>query len=779
MKQMEAFIAYPYVPSQIRETITVAIKKAWQQNPSLTLIPWEANDVPGRCLVDPILERIVSCDFMVADISTLNFNVVYEIAYAIGRQKRVFLVKNRNVIDQGRMMREVGIFDTIGYVEYQNSEDLSKLMTSWEDFTPLPLQQTPPNKRSPVYLITPREKTEAEIRLISRLKKEARLFFRSFDPQENGRLSVRDAIDSVTSSLGVIVPLISENRPDANIHNLRCAFIAGLSHSTGIETLILQAGESPVPMDLRDTVSIYSAPEQIDRYLAEFAPRVTERLQQVDQVSFPELQTPINQLFLGASAAENEFLELQDYYLQTDEYQRVLRGEVQVIIGRKGSGKTALFFQVRNRVRSKAANVVVDLNPEGFQLRKLKTVILSRLEIGTREHTITAFWEYLLLLEVCHKLIENDRMRHLHDHTLREQYLELVELFSDDPYISEGDFAERMLRITEEVEDAFHEDRETSKVDVFLDRSEITNLLYKHDLPKLRKLVVDYLQHKEQVWILFDNIDKGWAARGVDELDLLSLRCLLDAFAKIKRDFRKRGIDFHGVTFIRNDVYELLVESMPDRGKIPKAAMDWADPELLRELLKRRFNNGLKVASSDFDAIWRSVAETHILGGQESSTYLLERCLMRPRALINLLSQCRSHAINLSHDKICESDFVEGEKIFSTDLVNQIGLEIHDVHSNVEDTLYALIEAPRLLDSEDLNRRLAAVISPSDVDSIIELLLWYGVLGILRISGEETYIYNVNYEIKKMNALVSLRPRNELVYVVNKAFWKGLDIRVD
>jgi hypothetical protein len=35
-------------------------------------------------------------------------------------------------------------------------------------------------------------------------------------------------------------------------------------------------------------------------------------------------------LFLGASAAENEFLDLTEYYIQTDEYQRVLRGEVLV-----------------------------------------------------------------------------------------------------------------------------------------------------------------------------------------------------------------------------------------------------------------------------------------------------------------------------------------------------------------------------------------------------------------------------------------------------------------
>src|SRR5208283_5763866 len=109
---------------------------------------------------------------------------------------------------------------------------------------------------------------------------------------------------------------------------------------------------------------------------------------------------------LGASNAENEMRDLGDYYLETDEYQRALRGEAQIIAGRKGSGKTALFVQLRDKLRRNKQTVVLDLKPEGFQLLKFKDVIMERLQQGMKEHTITAFWEYLLLLETCHKLLE-------------------------------------------------------------------------------------------------------------------------------------------------------------------------------------------------------------------------------------------------------------------------------------------------------------------------------------------------------------------------------------
>lgn len=779
MAKGHAFVAYPSNIREVQDAIAATVKRLQQTHASLVLQSWEANDVPGRCLVDPILENISSADFVLADISRLNFNVVYEVGYTIGKQKRVILLRNRAIKRDERLARETGIFDTMGYHDYTNSEDLAKYLIELSDLAPLPLKQVVPNRRAPIYIVLPREKTEAEIRLLSRVKKEARLFFRSFDPQEHVRMSVRDAIDNVSASLGVILPLISSNRTDSEIHNLRCAFIAGLAHALELETLILQAGEEPVPLDYRDAVSIYAAPESIDLYIARFAPQITERLQQADQQEFAELQTPITKLFIGASAAENEFLDLFKYYIKTDEFLKVQRGEVQVVAGRKGSGKSALFFEVRNKIRSNKQNVVLDLHPEGFQLRKLKTLVLDELEEGTREHTITAFWEYLLLLELCQKVLEKDRIRHLHDHTLRERYQELEATYRNDPLIMEGDFAERLLRLTEAIEERFGQLKTRVAEGEVLPRQKVTELIYKHDLSALRDRIATYLESKGEVWVLFDNLDKSWSAHGVDESDLMNLKCLLDAFTKLRNDLERRDIAFHGVTFIRNDVFELLVESMPDRGKIARATLDWVDPELLRELLRRRFVTNLPNKDIDFDTIWRNVAVTHLADGQETSEYLIKRCLMRPRALIDLLGHCRGHAINLGHSKIEESDFLQGEAAYSTDLVSQISLELQDVFPGAEDGLLALIEAPQLLDDQQLRERLSHTSIPKEKqDGLIELLLWYGVLGVLRKSTEETYIYNVNYQMPKLVALIKMRPASDLVYVINPAFWRGLDIDV-
>ena len=80
---------------------------------------------------------------------------------------------------------------------------------------------------------------------------------------------------------------------------------------------------------------------------------------------------------------------------------------------------------------------------------------------------------------------------------------------------------------------------------------------------------------------------------------------------------------------------------------------------------------------------------------------------MRPRALIDLLSHCRSHAINLRHQKIEEVDLLEGEVAYSIDLVKDVSLELQDIFPGGGDALFGFIEAPSLLDADQLRGCLA------------------------------------------------------------------------
>jgi hypothetical protein len=776
MAELHGLLAYPSKPDGIGNTLRSTLEILRLEGLGQSLTTWEENDIPGRFVIDPILSQIDAGNILIADITRLNFNVTFEIGYAIGRRKRVALIKNSSLTGSDELIRQVGIFDTLGYQQYSNSGHLAHFLRTLTDLTPLLISETI-NTAAPVYLLLPRVKTDIEIRTIARIKK-ARLFFRAFDPEEEPRLSGADAIENVAQSHGVLTHLLPKDRVDATVHNFRAAFVSGLALGLEKELLILQYGDDPVPLDYQDLVKAFRFPNQIDEAIALFSPAISARFQSAAPTFISEPQTLLERLTLGASSAENELQELGYYFLETDEFHRAMRGEIKIVAGRKGSGKTALFAQIRDNVRADKTNVVLDLKPAGFQLLKFKERVLDYLEEGTKEHTVTAFWEYLLLLEICQKLLAKDRALHMRDQRLYASYRKLADTYYQDDFISEGDFAERMLKLKDRIADDFGATLKDERQKQVLESGEITELLYKHDVAALRGDVIEYLKFKDSLWILFDNLDKGWPPHGIQPEDVLTLRCLMDAMNKIQRELRRENIKCYGVVFIRNDVYELLVANTPDRGKVPSVVLDWTDADLLRELLRRRFlyADGLDQELS-FETIWASISTSHVRG-EESSQYLIDRCLMRPRALIELVRYCRSHAINLRHERIEVVDIEKGEEAYSSDLLTAIDFEISDILPAGSNILYEFIEAPARMAGSAASEILSKKLGKLEWQSVLDLLLWYGFFGLVREDGGEAYIYSVKYDFRKLRAMIDKKGLENLTLTINPAFWRALEVRV-
>lgn len=768
-KKILGFYAYASFPAEIGQTIEQAVTAA-NSNSEFNVQTWKALDIPGHFISEKIIEGIDACDFLIADISVLNFNVSYEVAYAIGRRKRVLLTKNKSIKDSSPTIREVGIFDTLGYREYQNSSELCSFIKEANKANPLNIPGKI-NVKSPVYLLEGLHKTNWASRIVSRIKR-ARYLFRSFDPNEQPRLSANDAINQVSQSHGVVVPLLSSNAVGSEVHNMRGAFIAGLAEGMGKALCLLQHEEDPVPLDYRDFVNITYQLDDINEYIADFAGQVAEAFQQDHKLVTSSEDTFLQSIDLGSSSAENEMRTLENYYLKTDQFLKSLRGEANIVVGRKGSGKSAIFLQVRDRERNKKGNIVLDLKPDGYKLIKFKELILSFLEEGTFQHTIMAFWEYVLLLEICYKILEKDRELHKHNHALYEPYRALADLYHTDGYEIEGDFSERMGSLMEKISTEYRS-KHGSKTNVRLSASNLTEMLYCHDVKELAQQVIDYMSHKEVCWLLFDNIDKGWPTSGLEHEDLLIIRALIDATKKIERQFGKSNITVNTIVFLRNDVYELLVKETSDRGKEASVLLDWTDPDLLRELIRLRIVSNDINGDSLFQALWSKICVSHY-NGEESSQYLIDRSLMRPRFLLNLISQCKSFAINLNHDRILEDDIEKGLMAYSTDLLADIGYEIHDVENNVDDILYAFIGSDSTLKKEEIFQILGEFgVDNNFFEKIYELLVWYGFLGLI-IDDEPKYIYDFNYSMKLVIGII--KKKGDVTYVINSAFWPALMI---
>ncbi|MEX2481169.1 MAG: hypothetical protein WD928_09940, partial [Gammaproteobacteria bacterium] len=447
-----------------------------------------------------------------------------------------------------------------------------------------------------------------------------------------------------------------------------------------------------------------------------------------------------------------------------------------IVSGRKGTGKTAVFARVTDRIRRDVRNVVIDLKPEGYRLLRLKESIAELLTAGTLEHTFTALWEYLLYVEIGLALLSHDATRHLRDHRIATSYRKLSETICKSNADLDGDFSERIAKLMHAVREEYlakyGEDYHKA-----LSEGEVTALIHRHDLRELKQVTIDYVQNKGALWILFDNLDKGWPAHGLNADDLVVIRTLLEATRKIERDFQRADRDAHSIVLLRSDVFELLLEEMPDRGKESRVSLDWKDPELLKEVIKRRLAySGLEPAG-DFNSMWRQICVSHI-EGEESFHHLLDRCLMRPRFLIVLIEYCRSHAVNLGKAIIDAEDIQKGIETYSADLLVDLGYEMQDISPELEDVLYAFIGVASQLSQTDYELVLLLHgVEDEKIGLITRLMLWYGVLGVVMPGGEERFIFDTNYSMKILEGLIQKAGGQTVSYTINRALWPILQIR--
>jgi hypothetical protein len=370
---------------------------------------------------------------------------------------------------------------------------------------------------------------------------------------------------------------------------------------------------------------------------------------------------------------------------------------------------------------------------------------------------------------------QKDRNAYKHNHEIYDLYLQLEDTYQGDGFASGGDFSERLLILSQRMSNAYR-DRFGARPGQKLTAEDVSGLVYGHDIRKLRQQISTYLERKQSVWVLFDNLDKGWSTQGIEDIDAIVLRCLIDAGRKLERDMRRAGHGLHCIIFIRNDVYEHLMQNSADYGKEMRAVLDWTDTDLLREMLRLRLVSGLGKDESAmaFEQIWHTICVSHYRG-DESSSYMIERSLMRPRNLLKIFSHCRGFANNFNRPRIDEEDIEKGILAYSHDLLIELDRELVDVVSTAKDLLYHFIDAPSTMPLADLERRVIGTgVSQHDVGRVIDFLLYYGIIG-LHFEEKDFYIYDVSYDSKMLRTRVQ-RSGPTALFVVNPAFWPALGI---
>ncbi len=480
------FFAFPNEPPELKAPILAAVAPA-ETTPSIAIKAWPHLPIFGASIPDEVKAAVEKADVLICDITRPNLNVYYEIGFSVGASKSIAPVLNVSFANAAADIQKDGLFDVVGYRAYENSAGLAALIQDLPTTILSELYSKPLNTEQPLYFLSAYRKTDF-ISSIAAAIKESKVHFRSFDPAESPRLIMTQTINDVTSSAGVIVPFLEDYVDGSERHNIRAAFLSGLAHGLGREALLIrhQTREAkPAGADYRDQIVPIRSEAEVAEKVREFCAQALIAAQSIRKPRPLASRTALQRLTLGATAAENEFRTLEEYFYETSEFLRTARGEVSIVVGRKGSGKTAIFFMARNNFRKQRNSVVVDLRPESHQLSLFKSELSKIVDAGLFDHTLAAFWYFVIMSELL--LALHDELEFQFKRMRRSELFDQVKELSgalEKMGISEsGDFTVRINRLSYFIIQELKSQREP------LVPERLTNIVYRGGIAEAKKLI--------------------------------------------------------------------------------------------------------------------------------------------------------------------------------------------------------------------------------------------------------------------------------------------------
>ena len=406
---------------------------------------------------------------------------------------------------------------------------------------------------------------------------------------------------------------------------------------------------------------------------------------------------------------------------------------------------------------------MVELNPSSHHLSELRESLLSVMTAGVFDHTIAAFWQYILYAEILLKLREVMLPKARYSFKLLQEIEKIEKQFDLTEEMVASDFTARLEIVVKKLVNAIKASTENP-------RERLTNILFESEIPQLRDSIVRLSTDFESVTVLFDNIDKGWPTGGLEKADIRTIRHLIDRLSRIQHELAREKIRFQHLVFLRSDVYDELVEETSDRGKYNPIRIDWTDPPQLEHLIKKRVANSASVV--DVEVTWRAF-NTRMSDGRSAIEIMIQNCLMRPRFLIDLCENALSFAINRGHQTLTESDVSEALEQHSIYLVSYFGYELRDISGLSEEFFLKFLGHGEILTEQEVLAVVRQAAPEMLPEKVIHLLMWYGFLGIPDRNGTAVYIYDRQYNIRRLEAERE-KQGDDILFVINPAFLRGL-----
>jgi|tagenome__1003787_1003787.scaffolds.fasta_scaffold20949822_2 hypothetical protein len=775
------FFGYPSSPPILQEAISTAAVRI--NNTGVVIAKtWEDLRGSSTLLIGDITDAIDKADISAFALTNLNPNVMFEVGYAIGAQKHVWLLLDSARDRDGRAWNRFNLLTQVRYVPYSSSDDILQAFltdlphegakpTIFESVIKPSLDRPAPGR---IFFMRSPYDDEASRQIARRIdrKKRERWEVTLADPVESS-YTITWYARQVYSASAVIIHLAPPTVASADIHNARGALVGGLALGMKRPVMLVAETDYPTPLDYRELLRRYETGAEAAGFVEDFLQdlRAAERTRPAATAGStgPELRT----LRLGEDVAENEATYLADYFIETASYLDVLQPRVTIFVGRRGTGKTANLLRAAETLGEDVRNLVVTIKPSGYEVEAIARLLSAQAFGDIKSYMIEGLWQYLLETEVGLALVDRAEQRPAGISSGTPEW-DLREFLNASPYGMTSEFAVRLESLVHQLS-ALPTEGESLEAS----RELILTTLHASTLGELRRHMAPLLSEGDRVCVLIDNLDRAWdKSSNLAQLSELLLG-LLVAVGKIDRDFRRAEI--HATTslavFLRTDIFHHVKAAAREPDKLPASEVIWSDENMLLRLVEARYANTREGASGE--EIWEwFISETMAMPTKD---YILSRILPRPRDMVHFCNAAVVSAINAGHPRVEEADILRGESAYSQFAYDAIRVENGISIRQLDDILLEFVGGDARLTHDELEGRVRTALGGSD-DEVIQAIQRLRDLSFLGLEvDDDSYRYAESSDQARMAEALNDRLREHtgrpVNYEVHPAFRAFLEIR--
>ncbi len=429
----------------------------------------------------------------------------------------------------------------------------------------------------------------------------------------------------------------------------------------------------------------------------------------------------------GDVAAEDD--AVLDYFLTTDAVTSIKNGDVFLVLGRKGAGKTAL---VRHFAEGNGNGVSRSLNLGGYPW----AVHAQRMDRGSSDvEAYVSSWRYLIAVQLAVLALSRapraaDENAKALQHFLADNYGDAIDM--------EDVLRPSRLRLSSM---SFEPMVFGCKLGgIALDRGK-TDLKLGMELDALSDMIIASAlklaraSGAPSLMLHFDELDQGISTLTEERARMLA--GLVLAARSVRQSCRDGGVPVNPVIYLRSDLWDKL--SFSDKNKISESLalrLEW-DADSLMDLVSARVRAKLGPGAS-----WDSITTPDTLRGSYTKwNYIVGRTFLRPRDVIKFLNSAlrQARARDESPLLLSNPDVVNAREAYSAYLKSELDDEIMAHWPQWEEALQACSAISTMTFqrdefAEEYEERRSKH-NTVGTDEALEVLYRFSVIGYERRSG--------------------------------------------